>query len=239
MFKFLRFEIGGVSTFIWIVIFSSPYISVPKIFALDTGDLVAGAVGAIAIFLPLGNYIHQIVDSIANPFLKKRAHLFPRRSLEFIESRLAEKNANFHDKTYQSLIVFSEAIEQSWKVSQPEADASSPRLDEFTIDAQTVRENITNRYSYYYARIESGLFAPLFGFLISILVLSPLQKINLFLSEPQFNEWYTYIAAVVVAAGMLWRIPQLFKELDDLEIMLVATQENIWIKMLPPSISSD
>lgn len=233
MFKFLRFELGGVSTFIWIIIFQSPYFNLPALFDLEPYKLVAAAIGSIAIFLPLGNYIHQFVDTVANPFLRYRARFYKRESLEFIENLLGGDKCRFKDRTYQSLIVFSEAISQDWKIPPNSSNVSGTKLDSWSLDARIVRENITNRYSYFYARIESGLFAPVLGWLIFVMINTPIAKSALFTDVPQYNSAWTFFAALIIGTGTVWRIPQIFREIDDLEIMLVGYQEKVWREMLP------
>lgn len=45
---------------------------------------------------------------------------------------------------------------------------------------------------------------------------------------PSFSPWWIVFVAIAGAIPVLWRIPQLFRELDDLEIALVALQRDNW-----------
>jgi MFS family permease len=90
------------------------------------------------------------------------------------------------------------------------------------------REEIANRYSYYYARLENGTIAPLLGFILSALVLRVFWHTEYVLAQPSFSPFWIVAPAIVVAIAVLWRIPQLFRELDDLEVALVRLQRDSW-----------
>ena len=122
------------------------------------------------------------------------------------------------DKTYQALLLLSQSISQSIKKS----DSSNNEIAiEADVDIAFMRENIRNRYSYYYARLENGLFAPIIGGVIASLVYHVTEDLEFIRCEPVVSLCYLLLASVVVCIGMLWRIPQIFRELDDIEILLI------------------
>jgi hypothetical protein len=160
MTRFLRFEIGGASALLWMLLFLSPYLNIPVLIEVDAMKLFAVIFGSITLSIPLGNYIHQLSDTIFNPFARRRLFLWPRAVVLYIEKELGPKT-QFRDKLYQAVLVFSKAQGRKSKVAN--VDGARLTLD-VSVDfaAETLREEISNRYSYYYARIENGAIAPVF-----------------------------------------------------------------------------
>ena len=218
MFKFLRFELSGISTLLWIILFLCPFIDYQILFEIKASGLITALLGSIFISLPLGNYIHQMTDSIFNPYLRKRARLFDRKSIEHVEKMFKKEISLSADKTYQALLLLSQSISQSIKKS----DSSNNEIAiEADVDIAFMRENVRNRYSYYYARLENGLFAPIIGGVIASLVHHVTEDLEFIRCEPVVSLCYLLLASIVVCIGMLWRIPQIFRELDDIEILLI------------------
>ena len=229
MFKFLRFELGGISALLWIVLFLCPFIDYQKLFEIKASGLIAALVGSIVISLPLGNYIHQITDSIFNPYLRKRSRLFNRKSIEHVEKVFNKEISQSADKTYQALFLLSQSISRSIKKSDSTNNGIAMEAD---VDIAFLRENVRNRYSYYYARLENGLFAPIIGGGIASLIYNVTENLEFIRYEPVVSLFYLVLASIVVCIGMLWRIPQLFDELDDIEILLIDINKDAIKKII-------
>ena len=223
MFKFLRFELGGISALLWLVLFLCPFVDYQKLFEIKVSGLITTLIGLIVISLPLGNYIHQITDSIFNPYLRKRARLFDRRSIEHVEEVFKEEISRCADNTFQALLLISQSISRSIKNDDSINNGIAIEAD---IDIEFMRENIRNRYSYYYARLENGLFAPIIGGVIASLIYNITQDLEFIRSEPVVSLCYLILAPIIVCVGMLWRIPQIFRELDDIEILLIEINKD-------------
>ena len=224
MFKFLRFELSGVSALLWIVFFLCPYIDFQKLFAIKASGLITTLLGSLVISLPLGNYIHQITDSAFSPYLRKRARLFDRKSIEHVEKVFKEEISHCADNTFQALLLVSQSISRSIK---NDASTNNGIAIEADVDIAFMRENIRNRYSYYYARLENGLFAPVIGGVIASLIYNITQDLEFIRSEPVVSLFYLVLASIIVCVGMLWRIPQIFRELDDIEILLIEINKDV------------
>ncbi len=72
MTRFLRFEIGGASALVWMLVFISPFLNIEALARVDAMKVLAVVFGSITISIPLGNFIHQLSDSLLNPFSSRR-----------------------------------------------------------------------------------------------------------------------------------------------------------------------
>ena len=223
MSKFLRFEIAGPSTLLWVLLFISPYLNIVEIAQIDATKLVSTIIGSIVVSIPLGNYIHQAADSICNPFRRNRLIFFKRAVIYHLEANLDVEGDNFSDKTFQRILVFSKAADQSQGINDS---------DKSTFKSDVIREEISNRYSYYYTRIENGFFTPVIGAVISALIIHLGILTKYFSPAPNFSPWFLVGAALIAFLMLTWRIPQLFREIDDLEITLVELQKPFWKQLV-------
>ena len=103
--------------------------------------LITTLLGSLVISLPLGNYIHQITDSIFSPYLRKRARIFNRKSVEHIEKVLGGECSLYSDKTFQALFVLSQSTSQSVERHIEEDKNTNIKSD---INIDVIRENIRN-----------------------------------------------------------------------------------------------
>lgn len=190
---------------------------------VDAMKLFAVAFGSISVALPLGNIIHQVTDTVFNPFKLHRLLWWPRASVIELQKQLENGANKFRDSTFQAIMVFSKA----WKVSN-NSDQNPCELD-----VETLREEISNRYSYYYARIENGAVAPLCGLALSLLVRQLFWSSNFITVQPSFPFIWLVGLAVLIGLIILWRIPQLFRELDDIEVALLNFQRTRWAGLDP------
>lgn len=220
MTRFLRFEVGGGSALIWMLLFLAPYFNIPALIQIDATKLFAIIFSSITLSIPLGNYIHQFTDAVFNPFARRRLILWPRAVVRYIQSEV--QPAQFRDALFQAVLVFSKAQSRS----RSGADLSRNVMIDFS--AQTIREEIANRYSYYYARIENGLVAPFFGAAFAVLLINLLSGTAYIRHVASFSPYWIVLAWLVVGVPIVWRIPQLFRELDDLEVSLVSLQKDCW-----------
>lgn len=223
MTRFLRFEIGGASVLLWVLLFLTPHLNIAELINVDAVKLFSVVLGSAVISVPLGNYVHQITDTVLNPFRKKRLFLCPRAVIAEINEDLGDKANYFRDDTFQAILVFSKAY--TMKI---EPNHSAPGKPAFEFKVDTLREEISNRYSYYYARMENGAVAPIFGVVFSLLIHRIFVDTNFILSEPSFSPWWVLVTAAFVAVAMLARIGRIFRELDDLEVALVKLQRPCW-----------
>ena len=148
---------------------------------------------------------------------------FKRAVIYHLEASLEAEGDNPSDKTFQRILVFSKAADQS------QGDSDS---DKITFKSDVLREAISNRYSYYYTRIENGLFTPVIGAAISALIIHLGLLTQYFSPAPNFSPWFLVGAALIAFLMLTWRIPQLFREIDDLEIALVELQRPFWKQLV-------
>jgi hypothetical protein len=218
--QFLRFQISGITCLFWSLLFFIPYIDWAKLSTVEAEKLIVALIGSIALSLPLGSIIHQISISLLSPFRKKRLFI-PRTVIE--ELKLIGKNHEFvnKDPKFQNILVFAKGTKLSW------TDAVTHVSKE--IDIEYIRQEIDNRYSYYYVRMDNGFFAPLFAYGIFYLFKSVLHKAgaNIFIQSPLICIYTIPTIAIFVCALMLFYIPVLFKEIDDIERYLVCYENYI------------
>ncbi|NOJ40561.1 hypothetical protein [Bradyrhizobium australiense] len=234
MFRFLRFEIGGGSTLVWTLIFLSPYLNVEALARVDAVKVLAFVFGSVSVAIPLGNVIHQASDSLLSPYASRRLLFWPRAVLAYLKSELGPTAASFRDQTFQAILVFSKARNRVTKnaISNTTLDKCSQVSESQTdFKADILREEIANRYSYYYARVENGAVAPILGWLFCVPGLKLFESTIYILQRPTFPVWWLVTAATIAGILILWRVPQLFRELDDLEVALVSLQRDCWPRM--------
>lgn len=226
MFRLLRFEMGGLAAILWTLLFLSPYFNFQKLFSAGVGDLTIGLLGSLVISLPLGNYVHQISESFFSPYLSRRARVFKRKSNQKAKELFPKTCGWLGDSSYQVLHVLSQTIEPSFSRNKGNGEC------DIKLNVQAFGESIRNRYSYYYARLECGAVSPIFGYLIARILLKVGNSSDVFYVNPSFPAWWIYVTFLIVCIGLAWRIPQLFREIDDLETALLVINQNSIRKLL-------
>jgi len=209
MKQFLRFQISGLSAVFWTIMFSFPYVNWEAVEGADAQFLTFVGVALIALALPLGTIIHQISITIASPFRQYR-FLNKRKVLTDLEKMRASLEFDSSDKKNQFALVFA----QSWRGNGKNQVEKCPDLD-----IEHIRAEISNRYSYYYVRIDNGLFAPIVGYGISEVLRS--AGSSLLAPDPAFCPAIVTLGAVSFAGLMTAYIPAIFREVDDIERFLV------------------
>ena len=225
MFKFLRFEIGGVSAIFWFLLFLVPYLNIESLYRVDATKVFAAILGSVALSIPLGNYIHQFTDTIFNPFAKRRLLFWPRAVISYLNQELGPEEKNYFDVSYQAILVFSKSSEIEIKTGGKGSEST------LKLKTELIREEISNRYSYYYARLENGIIAPIVGFGLAFVTRVLLTQSIFVVSEPSLSPLWFISVAGLAGLVVVWRIPQLFRELDDLEVALVRSQRRSWPKV--------
>jgi hypothetical protein len=217
MFRFLRFEIGGASALLWTLLFLSPYLVIDRLVAINAVSLFSLILSSITLSVPLGNYVHQFTDTVFNPFRAHRLFFGSRAVISEIRDQLGAGASHFRDNTFQAVLVFSKVYETSAKTGV-----------DGTLKIELLKEEISNRYSYYYARIENGLVAPAFGAAFAALLFYLFRSTGYVSPASNFSLCWIAFSAVLLGSIILSRIPHLFRELDDLEVALVRLQKPFW-----------
>ena len=218
MKQFLRFQISGLTCMFWVILFLLPYLDVGKLIEIGEGKAITALIGLVTLALPLGTIIHQISITVFSPFRDRR--FCNRRSvLNDLKQLATSLEVTNKDRKNQCLLVLHQGIRISWKDSDVEKD----------LDVEYLREEVSNRYSYYYVRIDNGLLAPVFAVLIFCLLKHYLQSSHkeLFLLDPTLAIWVIPVAATVICLLVLLYIPALLKEVDDLERLLLEPDRYI------------
>lgn len=222
MLKFLRFEVGGVSAILWLLLFLAPYLNIDSLTKVDATKIFAAIFGSVALSIPLGNYIHQFSDTLFNPFARHRLLFWPRAVIEHLDQDIGTEKKCYRDESYQAILVFAKSSEIETKTIRKNQEIA------VKLKTDVVREEISNRYSYYYVRIENGLVAPIVGFCLALIVRVLFERSIFIFPDPAFSSFWLIGAACLVGFAVVWRIPQLFRELDDLEVALVRSQRASW-----------
>lgn len=225
MTRFLRFDVSGASALLWMLLFLSPLLNIDAMSQVDATKLLAVIFGSITVSIPLGNYVHQFSDTIFNPFARWRLFFWQRAVITYIEGELGP-TSRFNDMLFQAVLVFCKAYDRTSKSTKGALSRGQEASVNFKVEI--IREEISNRYSYYYARIENGVVAPIVGGLLAWLTVELFATTGYINILPTFSPLWMGVFAIAIAIPILWRIPQLFRELDDLEITLVALQRDTW-----------
>lgn len=211
--KFLRFEVSGSVAILYGFLFCISIFDLHKLIEIDIlyhATLADYSLLIIALSATLGFLMHEIDIFIFNPFKENRICV-RRTVIEAIRNRLKMRGqeSDYEDKKYQTYL----EIKLS---AQPEY----------------IQKEISNRYSYYYARIEAGLFAPIFGLLLCIFVGIIISYI--YCGSIVNPNWWLFIPTIIIipiiSTCILLYVPTLLKELNDLEHYVIKSHE----KKYPP-----
>jgi hypothetical protein len=71
MKQFLRFQISGVTTLLWLGLLCAVSVNLLAL-QPQTGQAIAAFLTAISVALPIGTLIHQSVIALHSPFRRKR-----------------------------------------------------------------------------------------------------------------------------------------------------------------------
>jgi hypothetical protein len=219
MKQFLRFQISGLTCIFWTLLFFLPYIDWSKLSAVKAEKIIIALVGSVALALPLGTIIHQVSISLLSPFRKIR-FLNRRRVLDDLSGLNNSLSSINTDPENKNLLVFSQGMKISWSQS------NDIRKE---LDVEYIRQEISNRYSYYYVRIDNGLMAPICGFGLFLLLSNCLHKAGAtaLLDTPLLCNFTMPIIAVIFCVLMVMYVPELLTEVDHLERLLLKFENSI------------
>jgi hypothetical protein len=228
MKQFLRFQISGVTTLLWFGLLCSVSVNILAL-QPQTGQAMAAFLTALSAALPIGTLIHQSVIALHSPFRRKRLFgLWPDR-LVVKEARRLFPSTTFDDSTFQAITVYSRAMIRTVTTESTHAVSQGARYDakveqQDGCDTAFIREEISNRYSYYYVRLENGLYAPFIALCLFWLLKSGIPTEQLLKDR---ESLINVIVRSMVLIGLIicGYIPQILKELNDLEIVLLRSNQ--------------
>ncbi|XXJ18515.1 hypothetical protein ACR42D_02990 [Desulfovibrio caledoniensis] len=210
MKQFLRFQISGLTCIFWIFMYYLPCVKWELVSLKGLETVIPVLAVAVTLALPLGTIIHQLSISILSPFRSRRFVYKRRHSLDELKSFsplvLPITNSNNQYKM---------AIAQSYIIDSSNSGTAK-------INIQELRSEISARYSYYYVRVDNGLIAPiisLIAFLISIIMF--IERNCPFIVAPSLPTYIIFAFTFIFMLGMLFYVPTLLNEIDDLERFLI------------------
>lgn len=211
MKQFLRFQISGLTAVFWAALFTIPYVDWQALKDASEDLLTFIGVVAIALALPLGTIVHQISITVLSPF--RRWRFFNKRKvLDDLELFAKEQEFVASDQKNQFALVYA----QAWRGNECQKEWPN-------FDLEYIRAEISNRYSYYYVRIDNGLLSPLLGLGISRIVVSIDSSVIAKTPVCQSMLFLISASAILTALLMVWYVPALLREVDDIERLLIRT----------------
>lgn len=182
---------------------------------------------AIPVALILGFIIHQLSITLLNPFSEYRTFFGERPVLISLRKHLdrtAELDTGDFQKDY-------ERVKETFDKNGLFDALTGLPSDKGPSYSDYLRSQISRRYSYYYARIDAGFFAPLSGLLLSLLicvililkdVLNSAQLFKLDIFARLIPLEVSILLAIIISVGIVQYCSKLFREIDVLESVLLA-----------------
>jgi hypothetical protein len=139
-------------------------------------------------------------------------------------------NTTFEDSTFQAIAVYSRAMIRTVTTESTHAVSQGARYDakveqQDGCDTAFIREEISNRYSYYYVRLENGLYAPFIALCLFWLLKSGIPAEQL-LKDRESLINVIFGSMLLIGLIICGYIPQILKELNDLEIVLLRVNQS-------------
>lgn len=212
MKQFLRFQISGLTSLLWFLLFFYPYVDLADSGMSTSKGVIAFCLSFVTLALPLGTIVHQISITLFSPFRKTRFLFFKRKSLYEIDDFKPFKMQDEH-KLKQYKLAIIKGTNVSHKIGNKEV----------SLDIGSIAKGISNRYSYYYVRVDNGIVAPSMGFIIFFYFKSmSLAHGCKFLREPAGDYICSMSFAVLIyVILMMWYVPTILCEIDDLERTMI------------------
>lgn len=202
MKKFLRFEISGYVALLYGFIFCFAFSDLTQLvdcFSSQTGaNILNYSITGFILAGPIGFIMHQIDISIFCPFKECRWYMKScRLVVPYIKSKLnSEQSLLLNDKKYQPIMELALSHNEN----------------------RHIDEEISNRYSYYYARMEAGLFSPVFGALFYCLFTQYYFHVyGKSIVKFSMLSLVTTLGVVIISICILSYCKTIFDELNDLE----------------------
>jgi len=212
--QFLRFQANGSAVLLWIIIFLSMRIDLSVLKNFE-GEKIFSLIAFFVFFaIPVSVIVHQISVTMFNPYRRTRFPFFyiTRDLCDVAESRYkTDKNAVFKAVKFSCYL----------------------RSIRFNNDAylclEYLSEELSNRISYYYVRIESGLLAPVLSFLIYSFIISMSKSLSssAIFHEDTYNFSCVGLLAffVIYVFIMLQPIPRLLHEMNAIENLMLDAMD--------------
>jgi hypothetical protein len=168
------------------------------------GSLISIAVSGLALSVPLGFLIHES-DVFLYRGVYRPAHVWISASLGGRSERQRKHTTKADDMN---------------RFFTPEAEAflESVRFSNASEAEAHLAREVSNRWSYFYARLEAGIYAPVFALFLFE------ASVRLFKLTPHFTEnriiwgtlWFVTMAILLVAY-----CPRLMKEISAIESLIL------------------
>lgn len=212
--KFLRFEISGYIVILYTFLFIIAFFDFNKINLNITEDILGLSVSGFIVAAPLGYLMHQIDVYILNPFKEKRWGK-ERKAIKLLKEYIKD-NPKFKGIKPQIALEIIKCLSN----------------EENKFNYKYFEKEISNRYSYYYSRVEAGIFSPVFGFLIFLIITGviyfnfkyPIVTINFDDRSFLLRELFiicSFILIFIISILNLMYCKTLLEEIDDMEYVFV------------------
>jgi hypothetical protein len=221
--KFLRIEISGYVCLLYFAVFTTClFILFRRDFPVDVtgpGFWIQTALAGVPIAFIPGFIIHQLSIWYYNPFNENRKLFDGRVAIKSLKRSL--------DRWPESCQKTLERVDING-LFDVLAGLPSDKGDSYS---EYLRGEISRRYSYYYARIDAGAFAPLLGLTLSVLfylvfILEGVGDISRLLEWNTFARLIplevSFLLALFISIAIVGYCRKLFGEIDVLESALLA-----------------
>lgn len=220
--QFLRFGISGYIVILYTFLFIIALIDFKKIYL--TKDILGISVSGFIVAAPLGYLMHQIDVYVFNQFKEKRWNGWgkERKSIKVLKEYI---------KTYS---IFKNIKPQiSLEIIKCLSDDNSK------FNYSYFEKEISNRYSYYYSRVEASIFSPIFSVLIFIIIYYIISlnskdffvEIN-FSNDSVFSSRIPFIIFILIVIFVISILNfgycrTILDEIDDMEYVFIRKNEDI------------
>ena len=242
--QFFRFVVSGYVFILYyaVLLFAlsdpltklAPYLRFRDIATVVPALFVAG----LALAVPIGFVIHEIDVLLLNGFWKLGRYRTGRERLplETIRGFVPPTERNSLDRQYlQALLEFAKFSKNDVESKNEVEGRSGAQSNEdhedtdycASLNAHLDKE-ISNRYSYLYARIETGIYAPIIAWFVFV---ATVQSMNLDCAPLNWFGWAVVIT-VALSALLFGYCPRLLKEIDALEILIVLDRRDEILRLI-------
>jgi uncharacterized membrane protein len=174
--------------------------------SFTSSGLLGAAASSLVFSVSLGFFIHEIHISVQSPYREKR---FGHERKCFRVLRELNGASKATDQELQLLLEYA-------KYGQDERETPSD---------SHIEKELSNRYSYYYGRMDAAVFAPILAFAL-FLASGYLGWFGAELSWADFARVLAVITAILVISGLLvWHAMKLLDEIDSIETRIAERKK--------------
>lgn len=94
-----------------------------------------------------------------------------------------------------------------------------------------LRKELSNRYSYYYSRVEASIYAPLFAAILTVLTAIATSS-RLSFNLLSLTGALLVLSTIIISYWLFHYQVQLLKEIDAIETLLVLKEKNRILKLI-------